>query len=177
MSFTRQIEWCRGCPFGRYGNLTDPVDLIYQHCLPVLERLASQNLTLLGFLHSHTCDLQLVNAGETGDAHIEGHNECVGQAFFFHLPDTYRGLGGITQSDHAVSGNQNLDSTQQRRDVNPRNVVIDEAMNAWLIDFAGMNNVEFGDEEKRETVEGEWQDVRRLFQEWLPSRVKTQEDD
>lgn len=35
------------------------------------------------------------------------------------------------------------------------NVVIDEAMNAWVIDFGGMNNVEFVDEDKRETIEGD----------------------
>ncbi|OQN95381.1 hypothetical protein B0A48_18616 [Cryoendolithus antarcticus] len=50
-------------------------------------------------------------------------------------------------------------------DVNPTNVIIDEAMNAWVIDFGGMNNVEFVDEEKRETVEGDWQGVQRLFKE------------
>jgi hypothetical protein len=28
--------------------------------------------------------------------------------------------------------------------------------------------VEFVDEENRETIKGDWQGVRRLFQEWLP---------
>lgn len=55
-------------------------------------------------------------------------------------------------------------------DVNPMNVVIDDAMDAWVIDFGGMNNIAFVDEEKRETVEGDWQGVKRLFQEWLPGR-------
>ena len=36
-------------------------------------------------------------------------------------------------------------------DVNPMNVVIDEAMDAWVIDFGGNNNVAFVDDEKRET--------------------------
>ncbi|KAF2744732.1 hypothetical protein M011DRAFT_488799 [Sporormia fimetaria CBS 119925] len=56
-------------------------------------------------------------------------------------------------------------------DVNPMNVVIDEALDAWVIDFGGMNNVEFVDDAKRETVEGDWQGIRRLFREWLPSQV------
>ena len=60
-------------------------------------------------------------------------------------------------------------------DVNPTNVIIDEAMDAWVIDFGGMNNVEFVDEDKRETVEGDWQGISRLFHDWLPSRVKGSE--
>lgn len=62
-------------------------------------------------------------------------------------------------------------------DVNPTNVVIDRAMDAWVIDFGGMNNVEFVDEEGRETVEGDRQGVKRLFQEWLPSHVKVNKED
>ena len=57
------------------------------------------------------------------------------------------------------------------------NVVIDEAMNAWVIDFCGMNNVEFVDDEKRETVEGDKQGIIRLFQEWLPSRFQLHGED
>jgi RIO-like serine/threonine protein kinase len=53
-------------------------------------------------------------------------------------------------------------------DVHPMNVVIDEEMNAWAIDFGGVNNAEFVDDEKRETIEGDWQGITRLFQEWLP---------
>jgi serine/threonine protein kinase len=54
-------------------------------------------------------------------------------------------------------------------DVHPMNILIDERMNAWAIDFGGMNNVEFVDDEKRETIEGDWQGITRLFQEWLPN--------
>jgi serine/threonine protein kinase len=54
-------------------------------------------------------------------------------------------------------------------DVHPMNVVIDEDMNAWAIDFGGMNNAEFVDDEKRETVEGDRQGLTRLFQQWLPA--------
>jgi tRNA A-37 threonylcarbamoyl transferase component Bud32 len=56
-------------------------------------------------------------------------------------------------------------------DVNPCNVAIDEDFNAWIIDFGGMNNVEFVDDDKAETKEGDWQGVERLFGTWLPSRV------
>jgi hypothetical protein len=54
-------------------------------------------------------------------------------------------------------------------DVHPMNILIDEAMNAWAIDFGGMNNVEFVDDEKRETIEGDWQGITRVFKEWLPN--------
>lgn len=55
-------------------------------------------------------------------------------------------------------------------DVNAGNVVIDEALDAWVIDFGGMNSPEFVNDDKAETMEGDWQGVRRLFQVWLPSR-------
>lgn len=61
-------------------------------------------------------------------------------------------------------------------DVNPMNVVIDKNLNAWVIDFGGMNNVEFVDEENRETVAGDEQGISRLFQEWLPGRLKIYEE-
>jgi serine/threonine protein kinase len=54
-------------------------------------------------------------------------------------------------------------------DVHPMNIVIDESMDAWAIDFGGMNNVEFVDNENRETVEGDWQGITRIFREWLPN--------
>jgi serine/threonine protein kinase len=53
-------------------------------------------------------------------------------------------------------------------DVHPMNIVIDEAMDAWAVDFGGMNNVEFVDNENRETVEGDWQGIARIFRGWLP---------
>jgi hypothetical protein len=56
-------------------------------------------------------------------------------------------------------------------DVNPMNVVIDENFDAWVIDFGGMNNVDFVDDENRETVRGDWQGVGKLFGQWLPSRA------
>jgi RIO-like serine/threonine protein kinase len=61
-------------------------------------------------------------------------------------------------------------------DVNPFNVMIDEAMNVWAIDFGGMNNVEFVDDELREIMEGDKQGIRRLFRDWLPLRAKAVEE-
>jgi hypothetical protein len=52
--------------------------------------------------------------------------------------------------------------------VHPKNIVIDEAMDAWAVDFGGLNNPRFVDDEKRGTREGDWQGVTRVFQEWLP---------
>jgi hypothetical protein len=46
--------------------------------------------------------------------------------------------------------------------------MVGEAMDAWTIDFGGMNNVEFVDDDLRETMEGDEQGLRRLFKEWLP---------
>ena len=56
-------------------------------------------------------------------------------------------------------------------DVNAGNVVIDHASNAWLIDFGGLNNPEFVDDDLAETKEGDWQGVHRLFEVWLPQRA------
>lgn len=55
-------------------------------------------------------------------------------------------------------------------DVNPCNVVIDADLNAWIIDFGGRNNATFVDDDKVESMEGDWQGVEKLFGEWLPSR-------
>jgi tRNA A-37 threonylcarbamoyl transferase component Bud32 len=40
-------------------------------------------------------------------------------------------------------------------DVNPCNVAIDEDFDAWVIDFGGMNNAEFVDDDKTETKDGD----------------------
>lgn len=55
-------------------------------------------------------------------------------------------------------------------DVQPMNIMIDEAMDAWAIDFWGMNNVEFVDDGVRETVEGDWMGVGRV-ETWLRRKV------
>ncbi|KAK5111879.1 hypothetical protein LTR62_004611 [Meristemomyces frigidus] len=62
-------------------------------------------------------------------------------------------------------------------DVNAGNVVIDDSDNAWIIDLGGSNNPEFVDDQLRETKEGDWQGVRRLFDQWLPkNRSLTNEE-
>ena len=55
-------------------------------------------------------------------------------------------------------------------DVNPGNIAIDSHLNAWVIDFGGLNNPEFVDDNNMETRDGDWQGVRRIFEEWLPNR-------
>jgi hypothetical protein len=54
--------------------------------------------------------------------------------------------------------------------------MVDEAMDAWAIDFGGMNNVEFVDDELRETMEGHEQGLKRLFREWLPRCARAVDD-
>lgn len=44
-------------------------------------------------------------------------------------------------------------------DVNPCNVAIDEEYSTWIVDFGGLNNAEFVDEDKAETREDYWQGV------------------
>jgi hypothetical protein len=53
-------------------------------------------------------------------------------------------------------------------DVNVHNIFIDANGDAWVIDFGGNCNVEFIDEELKETYEGDLQGLRRVFEEWLP---------
>jgi hypothetical protein len=56
-------------------------------------------------------------------------------------------------------------------DVNVHNIFIDTNGDAWVIDFGGNCNVEFVDEELKETYEGDLQGVRRVFEVWLPAMV------
>lgn len=291
----RQIESCKGCPFGEHGGHTDPVHLIYLHCLPTVKRLAPQtsieDLCLENLLHSPAYHLELVDAGQNQDVRIVGDNKCVRMPLFSTSPvrdekllgsfkslarfqasrlwiapssdassslDTLQGrvvmpegtsmyfkprlegreseferelrvmfrieemglrarirvpqLYGIVVSGQdegttvgivmSLIASSNIGTNLESKgfwgqlefhkkweeqvyamvrelhahnlvwgDVNPTNIMIDEAMDAWIIDFGGMNNVAFVDEENRETVKGDWQGVRRLFLEWLPSRA------
>lgn len=265
------------------------VDPIYQHCLPLIEKLAPQtllqDLSLEGFIHSPTYNLELIHEGVDGDVRIEGEDECLYTPAFFtspmrttDLPQLCKEVPSFQASDiwiaPIVEEGKSLDSIQGRvvtaegvplyfkpraemrepeferelctlwriykaglttrlrvprlhgivvsgettigllmtlvtsseigthlrspglqdrhelhkrweeqltaivrelhahdivwGDVHPMNVVIDEAMNAWAIDFGGMNNVEFVDDDNRETMEGDWQGITRMFHEWLP---------
>ncbi|KAF1851901.1 uncharacterized protein K460DRAFT_401901 [Cucurbitaria berberidis CBS 394.84] len=77
---SRQMVLCRVCPFGRNESL-DPIDMVYQHCLLLLRRLAPQtslqDLSLECFLHSPTDHLELVDADNAEDIRIEGEHEVV----------------------------------------------------------------------------------------------------
>lgn len=52
-------------------------------------------------------------------------------------------------------------------DVNVHNIFIDENANAWVVDFGGNCNIQFVDEELKETYEGDIQGLHRVFEEWL----------
>jgi serine/threonine protein kinase len=57
-------------------------------------------------------------------------------------------------------------------DVNVHNIFIDAHGNAWVIDFGGNCNVQFVDEDLKETYDGDRQGLRRIFEEWLPLRTR-----
>lgn len=59
-------------------------------------------------------------------------------------------------------------------DVNVHNILIDANDDAWVIDFGGNCNVEFVGEELKETYEGDKQGLQRVFEEWLPAKVKAE---
>lgn len=295
----RQIESCKRCPFGEHHGHTDPVHMIYLHCLPTVDRLAPQtwveDLCLESLLHSPAYHLELVDAGQNQDIRIVGDDRCVRMPLFSASPvrneelhGSYKSIARFQASTIWIAPNSDpassLDTLQGRvvmpegtsmyfkprleargseferelrimsrieeiglraqirvpklygivvsgqaggtivgivmsliasskigttlgsngfwsqlefhkkwedqvyamvrelhahdlvwGDVNPTNIMIDERMDAWIVDFGGMNNVEFVDEENRETIEGDWQGVRRLFQEWLPGKAGLQE--
>lgn len=56
-------------------------------------------------------------------------------------------------------------------DVHPGNIFIDKNFDAWLLDFGGGWVEEFVDSEKAGTKEGDWQGVRRIFDEWISQDV------
>lgn len=62
-------------------------------------------------------------------------------------------------------------------DVNVHNIFIDMHGDAWVIDFGGNCNVEFVDEEIKETYEGDLQGLRRVFEEWLPAQRLSRKED
>ncbi|KAM0706315.1 hypothetical protein Q7P35_005641 [Cladosporium inversicolor] len=57
-------------------------------------------------------------------------------------------------------------------DANVHNIFVDVNADAWVIDFGGNCNVQFVDEELKETYEGDVQGLRRIFEEWLPGMGK-----
>lgn len=291
----KQVDLCRECPYGKYGSLQTPADLMFQCCLPLLKTLAPQtshqDRSLESFLHAPTYHLKLIG-GDADDAIVvAGQDDCSYTPAFFISPiamtelptsgkdlpqfrasevqiapteDAHRSLTSVQgrvstkdgrllyfkprlelreleferelrvlsqvikagvepekrvprlegivvsgENDEIVMGmlmtmihspdmgcdlmskgfwdKPELHQKWEKQvtatvhdlhannivwgDVNPMNVVIDEAFNAWVIDFGGMNNMDFVDDENRETVKGDWQGIERLFQQWLPRRV------
>jgi hypothetical protein len=85
----QQKELRKGLPWGKARDKPS-FDLIYQHCLPLFERLAPQtsiqNLSLETFLHSPTYNLELINGGIDEDVCIQGDNECLYTPAFFTSP-------------------------------------------------------------------------------------------
>lgn len=51
-------------------------------------------------------------------------------------------------------------------DVKPENVLIDKAAHAWLVDFGGSSTDGWVDEDLAETMEGDFQGLRRLVEFW-----------
>jgi hypothetical protein len=92
-----------GYPFGKKKSSINPDDLVYQHCLPLLEKLAPQtslqDLRLECFLHSPTYHLKIVDEGTDGDVNIEGEDKCSHTPSFFtstmhttDLPEAYKAI-------------------------------------------------------------------------------------
>jgi hypothetical protein len=116
------------------------------HCL-----VLSDENTIIGIL------MTLINSSEIGT-----HLRCPGLQERSELHDQWeKQLTETVQGlhDHGIVWG----------DVHPMNVVIDEELNAWTVDFGGKNNIEFVDDDKCETMEGDWQGLTRIFREWLPS--------
>lgn len=52
-------------------------------------------------------------------------------------------------------------------DVHPGNIVIDTSFDAWVVDFGGGSIVEFVPRKVAGTKHGDWQGVRKIFDEWI----------
>lgn len=291
-----QIKLCCGLPFGRYGTIQAPADVMFQYCTPLLKKLAPQTIledvTLEPFLHAPTYDLELVAKDSSAEITIIGQEECLSTPAFFMSPipmveiaklppniplirASEIQIAPIERGQRSLSSAQGRVTTQDGRffyfkprlelrepdferelqifsriasaslgpevrvprleglvvsgendemvagllmtmiessdlgchlmseglwgrlevhkkweeqvtaivgelhangivwgDVNPMNVAIDVDLNAWVIDFGGMNNIDFVDDENRETVQGDWQGIERLFRWWLPKRAR-----
>lgn len=85
----QQMELWKGRPWGR-ARYEPLFDLIYQHFLPLLERLTPQtslqDLSLEAFLHPPTYNLELINGGIDEDIRIKGDDECLYTPAFFTSP-------------------------------------------------------------------------------------------
>jgi serine/threonine protein kinase len=52
-------------------------------------------------------------------------------------------------------------------DVHPGNIVIDKNFDAWVVNFGVGCTEEFVERKKVGTKEGDWEGVRRTFEEWI----------
>ncbi|KAL5352788.1 hypothetical protein ACLOAV_002736 [Pseudogymnoascus australis] len=57
-------------------------------------------------------------------------------------------------------------------DVHPGNIVIDTSFDAWVVDFGGGSIVEFVPRKVAGTKDGDWQGVRKIFNEWILRKEK-----
>lgn len=105
----QQLELWKVSTWSRTNDnlLFDP---IYQHCLPLIEKLAPQtlfqDLSLEGFIHSATYNLELVHEGFDGDIRIKGENECLYTPAFSTFP---------MQRSVVLPGTQYLNSAHRGR--------------------------------------------------------------
>ncbi|KAI9816069.1 MAG: hypothetical protein M1832_005152 [Thelocarpon impressellum] len=60
-------------------------------------------------------------------------------------------------------------------DVHPGNIIIDMNGDAWCVDFGGGCVEEFIDRENVETEEGDWQGLRKIFQDWIKRKSMAEE--
>lgn len=126
----------------------DNINITARLRAPILEGLVVSGDETVGLLMTLINGSHLRNPG-----HIVRHD--LHQRWETQLRDTVQEL-----HDHDIVWG----------DVHPMNVIIDEESNAWAIDFGGMNNVEFIDDDKSETIEGDWQGLQSIFEKWLPSQ-------
>jgi hypothetical protein len=56
-------------------------------------------------------------------------------------------------------------------EVHPGNIVIDTSFKAWVVDFGGGSIIEFVPRKKARIKEGDWQGVRKIFDEWMFERT------
>jgi hypothetical protein len=90
-------------------------------------------------------------AAETAVARVEMHGQW---------REEVRGIIGVLHERGIVWG-----------DLNPHNILIDDRLAPWVVDFGGECNLEFVDDENRETATGDWQGFHSAFDYWLPARV------
>ena len=105
--------------------------------------------------------IQLIPIGSFGDLLI---SECWkhGEVLYYKWEDQIKATVEVLHAHYIIWA-----------DINAGNVVIDKDSNAWVIDFGGRSNPVFVDDDKAETIEGDWQGIKRLFEVWLPKQISS----